>query len=96
MRALRKALVRVRKGYTPKELFKLKLTGKAVNVLRKTLARELDGWLVECDIFEPVEYGTSDYTYRCIYPVCIWYVSGKGAHELIKVDSMKPGDIWGF
>ena len=95
---LKEALKRVKKGYTPKELFKLKLTGEAVNVLRKTLARELDEWLIEREIFEPAG-GTSSnggLVYRCTYPVCIWHVNGRGGNEQIKVDHLKPGDIWGF
>jgi len=105
---LKDALLKVRKGYTPKDLFKLKLTGEAVNVLRETLARELDSWLMEREIFEPVDFdnaystgkwislGKGGATYRCLYPVRIWHVNGRGGNEQINVDHMKPGDIWGF
>ncbi len=100
MGTLKKALIRVREGYTPKELFKLKLTGEAVNVLRDTLARELDEWLMEREIFEIVPEVSNaqnkNYIYRCMYPVNIWHVNGRGGNEQIKVDNLKPGDIWGF
>jgi len=97
--SLKKALKMVKKGYTPKDLFKLKLTGKPVNVLRQTLARELDEWLIEDGIFKPlvtVTGASKAYVYRCLYPVHIWHVNGSGRNEQINVDHMKPGDTWTF
>ncbi len=97
MSNLKKTLISVGKGYTPKDLFKLKLTGEAVNVLRKTLARELDEWLVERKIFEStVDFTGSRKAYRCLYPTRIWHVNGRGGNEQIMVDHLKPGDLWTF
>ena len=84
------------RGYTIKQLFKLKLAGKPVDVLRKNLAKELDEWLVDSKIFEQHTSDNSKLIWQCKYPIRIWHVNGKGSHEQLKVDGMNPGDIWGF
>ena len=85
-------------GYTVKEIFTTKLRGEPFDVLRSTLARDLDEWLIDREIFERAyDLRRNDrYTYRCLCPVRIWYRNGKGTHSQINRDWLTPGDIWTF
>lgn len=83
------------RGYTPEQFFKLRLTGKPMDLQRKLLSREIDG-LVKKKIFERSLNKRHTYDYRCLYPVRIWYHNGKGAYARINRDWLTPGDIWTF
>lgn len=99
MSNLKKALESVKEGYSPKDLFKLKLRGDPVDLLRKTIAKELGEWLIEHKIFarhRMIDGYNCKYEYVCKYPARIWHVNGRGGNEQIMVDHLKPGDIWTF
>jgi hypothetical protein len=85
-------------GYTSKEIFTTKLRGEPFDVLRSTLARDLDEWLIEREIFKaqtgPSINGCRPYT--CLHPVRIWYINGRGKHEKTTVDHLQIGDLWTF
>ena len=85
-------------GYTVKEIFSTKLRGEPFKVLRKTLIRDIDNWLLERNIFEHAQSLSNDYnqTYRCLHPINIYYQNGRGMNTHYKCDSMKIGDIWTF
>ena len=74
------------RGYTPEQFFKLRLTGKPMDLQRKLLSREIERSLNK----------RHTYDYRCLYPVRIWYHNGKGAYAQINRDWLTPGDIWTF
>lgn len=84
-------------GYSRKDIFTMKLRNEPFDVLRKNFAKDLDDWMINCEIFERIyEFSNSRYTYRCKYPTRIWYTSGKGEHEITTCDHLMPGEIWTF
>ena len=92
--------IKAEEGYTVKEIFATKLQGKPFDVLRANLAREIDEWLLERDIFtlapEVSNMHNGRYVYRCLYPVRIWHCNGRGKNSRIAADHMDVGDIWTF
>jgi len=92
--------IKAEKGYTVKEIFTTKLQHKPFDVLRANLSREIDGWLLERDVFTLVSEisnaQTGRYVYRCLYPIRIWHCNGRGKYSRVTADHLDPGDIWTF
>ncbi len=92
-----RGLGRAKEGYTRKEIFQTKLSGEPFDVMRDNMAKDID-WLIKRKVFAPRTETTyrGEYTYRCLYPIRIYFYVGRLPYRSFNRDWLVPGDIWRF